>query len=289
MFALVPIFFSSNLVFGRGIADEVSPFLTAFIRWAGSTLLIAPFLYHDWPRVAASFRHNKALWCGIGFTNIVICGGVVYWSLTLTTASNATLIYTTSPLLIILFERLFAGRHVAGRELAGILIALVGVIIIVLRGNFGALLELSFNPGDLGMLVASVAFAIYSILLRQPAARTVAPLSLFGLVALTGSVLLLPLAIGELVYGGLLPHTGSAWSKLAGLILFASLASFIGFQHTVRVFGPAMAGTAMYLMSPASIVMAVIFLGETFQAYHAQGFVLVLGGVMLATIRPYRS
>lgn len=286
VFALVPLFFSSNLVFGRGISDEVGPFVTAFIRWAGSTLVMLPFLYRDWPLVRASIREHPALWFWLGFTNIVICGGIVYWSLGLTTASNATLIYTTSPLFIILFERVFAGRRVAPRELFGILLAFVGVIIIVLRGNIGSLADLRFNAGDFGIVVASMAFATYSILLRRGEARAMPPMSLFALVALTGSVLLLPLVMWDISQGGLLPQTTSAWSKLAGLIVFASLGAFVGFQHSVRVFGPALAGTAMYLMSPASIVMAVIFLGETFESYHAQGFVLVLGGVMLATLKP---
>lgn len=69
------------------------------------------------------------------------------------------------------------------------------------------------------------------------------------------------------------------------MVIFASLAAFYCFQHTVRVFGPATAGVTLYLMPPLSIVMAVLFLGESFETYHAIGVVLVLGGVILATAR----
>lgn len=288
VFAVVPLFFSSNLVFGRGIADEVSPFTTAFLRWGGSTLVVLPFLYRDWANVWSSLRRNTGLWLGLGFTNIVICGGIVYWSLRFTTASNATLIYTTSPLFTILFERLFLGRRIATREVIGMMLAFAGVVGIVLRGDFASVTQLSFNAGDLGIVVASMAFAAYTILLRDDCARSMPPLSLFALVAMTGTVLLLPVAGWEVLRGGLVPDTAPAWSKLAGLIVFASLGAFVGFQHAVRVFGASIAGTTMYLMSPASIMMAVIFLHESFEYYHALGIVLVLGGVMLATMRRMR-
>ncbi len=285
IFALVPLFMSSNLVLGRGIAGEVSPFATAFIRWAAAVLIMLPFLYRYWPTLFSTLRKNAGLLFSLGFMHIVICGGVVYWSLTYTTASNATLIYTTSPLFIILFERVFAGRKVANRELIGILIAFVGVMPIVLRGELSAIADLQFNKGDLGMLAASMAFAVYSILLRKNEARAIPPMLLFTLVALAGSLLVLPIVIWEIAQGGMLPHTTSAWSKLAGVTLIASLANYLAFQHSVRIFGPPLAGTVLYTSSPASILLAVIFLGEDFRYYHAIGFVLVLGGVILATLR----
>ena len=288
IFVLVPVFFSSNLIFGRGVIGEIGPFITAFIRWAGSTLIMVPLLYLDWPAAWTFVRRHTCLWLWLGFLSIGICGGFVYWALTLTTASNATLIYTTSSLFIILFEWQFSGRRIGGRELLGMMVAFAGVAAIVLRGDFGALAHLNFNIGDLGMLVAAIAFAIYSILLRRPAAQAIRPLTLFGLIAFSGSLLLLP-AIFELFHGGLLPTTVSAWSKITGIILFASLAAFFCFQHTVRTFGPATAGITLYMMPPVSIIMAVIFLGETFETYHAAGIVLVLGGIVLATARPRRQ
>jgi drug/metabolite transporter (DMT)-like permease len=283
VFALVPVLFSSNLIFGRGVIGEIGPFITAFIRWAGSMLVMVPLLYLDRQSVRRFVLNHTWLWLWLGFLSIGICGGFVYWALTLTTASNATLIYSTTSLFIILLEWLISGRSVGGREIVGMLVAFAGVAAIVLRGDLSAITHMNLNIGDLGILVAAIAFAIYSILLRRPAAQSIQPLTLFGLIAFSGSLLLAPPALWELFHDGLLPTTGSAWSKLAGIILFASLAAFFCFQHTVRIFGPATAGTALYLMPPVSIVMAVIFLGETFESYHAVGIALVLGGVILAT------
>jgi drug/metabolite transporter (DMT)-like permease len=289
IFALVPVFFSSNLIFGRGVIGESSPFITAFIRWAGSTLIMAPLLYRDRHAALSFARNHTALWFWLGFLSIGICGGLVYWALTLTTASNATLIYTTSSLFIILLEWQISGRTIIWRELLGMILAFAGVAAIVLRGDMARLMSLQFNIGDLGMLAAAIAFAVYSIMLRRPAAQSVRSPTLFGLVGLSGSLVLAPPALWELASGGQLPDTLSAWWKIAGIILFASLAAFFCFQRTVKVFGPSLAGTTLYLMPPVSIIMALIFLGERFEPYHAVGIVLVLGGVILASRRTAKT
>ncbi|WP_113485978.1 DMT family transporter [Rhizobium cremeum] len=283
LFLLTPIFFSTNLIFGRGITGEIAPFTTAFLRWAGSAAIIFPFVYAERDLCLAFVRANRGLWLVLGFLGMGICGGFVYWALTLTTASNATLIYTTSSLFIILLQWLLHGRRMRQGEFVGMLIAFAGVSVIVLKGDVDALRHFSFNIGDLGILVAAVAFAIYSLLLRHPAAKAMPSLPLFGLLALSGALVLAPPALYEVVNGGLLPDSASDWTKLAGIIAFASLAAFYCFTHTVRVFGPAVAGITLYLMPPMSILMAVVFLGETFERYHAVGIVLVMGGVILAT------
>lgn len=284
LFFAAPCLFSSNLIFGRGILGEIGPFITAFIRWTGALLLILPLIYHDRRACFTFIRHHTALWLLLGFLGMGICGGFVYWALTVTTASNATLIYTTSSLFIILFQWLFQGRQLVVREILGMMIAFTGVAVIVLKGDIGALRHLHFNIGDFGMLAAAIAFAIYSMLLRHPAVSTVAPFSLFGLLALSGALVLLPPAAVEIAQGGMLPTTSAAYMKLAGIIVFASIMAFYSFQHSVRVFGPAMAGTTLYLMPPVSIVMAVLFLGERFEPYHAVGIALVMTGVILATV-----
>lgn len=281
-----PVFFSSNLIFGRGITGEIGPFITAFIRWMGATLLILPFVIADWRGLLAFVRHHTLLWLTLGILGMGVCGGFVYWALTLTTASNATLIYTTSSLFIILFQWLFQGRRLVLREVAGMIIAFCGVATIVLKGDVAALMHLTFNIGDLGILLAAIAFAAYSMLLRRPAIRGIAPFSLFALLAAAGAVVLFPPAAIEVLAGAPLPHTGGAWVKLSGIILFASVAAFYSFQHSVMVFGAARAGVTLYLMPPVSIVMAVLFLGERFEAYHAPGILLVTGGVVLATAQP---
>jgi len=283
LFLFAPVFFSTNLIFGRGITGDIAPFTTAFIRWFGSALIVLPFVYADRRACLAFVRANTALWLWLGVLGMGICGGFVYWALTMTTGSNGTLIYTTSSLFIILLQWLLQGRSIRVRELAGMTIAFVGVGAIVFKGSLETLVGFRFNLGDFGILIAAISFALYSMTLRRPEIVRMKSVPLFGLLALSGAIVLAPLALYEFITGGPMPDSGNDLMKLAGVILLASLAAFLCFQHSVRVFGPAMAGITLYLMPPVSILMAVLFLGEKFHSYHAAGIVLVMGGLILAS------
>lgn len=283
IFILAAVFFSSNLVFGRGISADVGPFITAFLRWSGAALFLLPFVYRDRQESLPFMRRHTGIWLLLGFLGMGVCGGGVYWSLKFTTASNATLIYTTSSLFIILLERVLRGRLISWREILGMVIAFAGVTVIVLKGDWRAVLHFRFNVGDLGILAAAIAWAAYSLLLRRPEVRRLAPLSLFGTVCLGGALLLAPVAAYEAAAGAPLPDSLFDWTRIAGIVVFASLLAFSCFQHAVRVLGASTAGLSLYLMPPISILLATIFLGEKFESYHAAGIVLVMGGVILAT------
>jgi len=278
-----PLFFSTNLLFGRAVIGDIAPFTLALIRWGLVAALLSPFLIRERRTVAGIVRGNARLVGLLAFLGMVICGGGVYVALTYTTATNGTLIYTTSSIFIILFEAAFLGRRIGWREGFGSAIAFVGVAAIVLRGDLSALARLDFNWGDLIFVVAAIAWAVYSILYRAPALSKASNLALFALVALIAALMLLPLAAAEFAYGATLPGSARSWGAIGGIVVFASLLAFSGFQYGIRVLGASLAGIFMYLMPPFAVTMAVIFLGEAFQTFHAVGIALVMGGVILAT------
>ena len=277
------LFFSSNLLFGRLVIGEIAPFTLALIRWGLVAALLSPFMVRERSAIGAILRGNAQLVCVLAFLGMVVCGAGVYVALTYTTATNGTLIYTSSSVFIILLEAAFLGRRIGWREAMGSAIAFLGVAAIVLRGDLSALMRLDFNWGDLIFVAAAIAWAIYSILYRTPALSSASNLALFALVALVATLMLLPVAALEFAYGATLPDTGGAWSAIGGIVVFASLLAFSGFQYGVRVLGASLTGIFMYMMPPFSVTMAVIFLGETFHAFHAVGIALVMGGVILAT------
>ena len=281
---LSSLFFSTNIVFGRGLGNDVDPFILAFIRWTCAFINLLPFIYREKDAVLDFIRNRTRLWLTMGFLGMWICGAIVYWSLRFTTASNATLIYTTSSLFIILIERFFRGRRIGKREVFGIVIAFFGITIIVLRGNFQSLSTFRFNPGDIGILVAAFSWALYSVLQKSANDSSLSNLASFGMMTAAGSLLLFPFALFQAVTGGALPHSfDDAW-RIGGIVIFSSLLAFSFYQHAVRVFGASFAGIFFYLSPPLSIVLAVFFLNERFEAYHALGIVFTMTGVILATI-----
>ena len=282
---VTPLFFSSNLIFGRGVIGEVAPFTLAFLRWLFVAMALLPVLFAQSRAVRAMLRSHSPLLLVEGFLGMWICGAIVYVALTMTTATNGTLIYTTSPLIILIIERLFYGRTVSWREFAGILIGFSGVAIIVLRGDLLVLLAMRFNIGDLMFVGAAIAWALYSVLLRSRPSEGLDNLAFFGLSASAGALLLAPVALAEFLLGEPMPVTTQAWTGIGGIVLLSSLLAFGGFQYGISRLGAATASIFMYLMPPYGVGLAVIVLGEPFQSYHAIGIATVLTGLVMATLK----
>ena len=279
------LFFSTNIVFGRYVVADTAPFVLATIRWAAVAAILMPFAI---TRSGAAMRQlltrRWPLLALLGFLGMGICGGGVYLGLSLTTATNATLIYSVSPVLIIMLEALFKGRRTGLREIIGAVLAFAGVAWIVLRGDPGRLASFQFNTGDLLIALAALSWAVYSILYRSRAVSGLDNIALFALVAVFGALANLPFAAWDLANGAGLPSTANAWKATAGIVVISSLMAFLGFQYGVRRLGASVAGLFMYLMTPWGVLMAVVFLGERLSGFHAVGIALVMGGVILATL-----
>lgn len=280
---VAPLLFSTNLIFGRGVISDVSPFTLALMRWLAVAVALSPLMFVERKAIAALLRTQWLLLAVLAFLGMWLCGGAVYLALQWTTATNATLIYTTAPIIILLLEALFRGQPIGLREGVGAAIGFVGIVTIVMRGDIGAVLALDFNAGDLIILVAAIAWAGYSILLRAPPLQVLSTGSLLGLLALVGAVLLLPTAMIEWTLGARFPQTATAWGGVAGIVIFSSLLAFSAFQFGIRRLSASVAGVFMYLMPPYGVLLAALFLGEALHGFHIVGIVLVMGGVILAT------
>jgi drug/metabolite transporter (DMT)-like permease len=281
--AAAPLFFSTNLVFGRSLANEMNPFTLAFIRWLCVALLLTPFVVREWASVKSLLQARKRLLLTLGFLGMWIAGAIVYLALHYTTAINGTLIYTTSPIFILLIEAAFFKRRIGAREIFGALLAFFGVAIIVLKDDISALSTFSFNPGDMLIALAAVAWAAYSVLYRDASLRAVSNLALFGLVAWAGTLILFPALPILAVMGQLEAPPLDAISRIIGLVFLSSLAAFGLYQFGVRALGPSLTGIFMYLLPAYGVLLAVLVLGEPFEGFHLIGIATVIFGVVLAT------
>lgn len=280
---LTPLMFSSNLIFGRGLVGLVPPFTLACIRWFCVGLLLSPLIWQDRTKIKSILRNHSPFMLLMGFLGMWICGGLVYLSLNYTTATNGTLIYTTSPVIILLIEWLVLGRMITARQWFGAGIAFIGVAIIVMRGDLAVLTALSFNIGDLMILAAAISWAVYSILNRKPILMAISNFANLGLTALFGSLLLLPVALWEIFQLQSNPLPKEALPGLIGIVLVSSILAFGGFQYGVRKLGTVTAGFCMYLLPPYGVGLAVLILGETLERFHIAGIILVMAGIILAT------
>lgn len=280
----MPFLFSVNMVIGRAASATLGPWTLAFWRWVIASAIIVFLARADIRRHAMAYRRHLPLLAFVGFIALWVCGGLVYVALERTTAVNGALIYATTAIFILLFEWLFNGRTIGLRDIAGVVICLAGVVTIIGQGSFAVLLGLSFNGGDLLFGIATIGWAGYSLLLKRREINALPTMATFAVFSVAGTIMLAPFALWEMVAAGGPPARLSDWLAIFGVALIPSVAAFSAFQFGLKVLGATVVGMFTYLMLPAGVLMAAVFLGEHLEGYHALGSVLIMGGILIATL-----
>jgi drug/metabolite transporter (DMT)-like permease len=282
---LAPLFMASNVVFGRDAVDTVPPIGLAFWRWILAFVILLPFAWTGLRRHAADLIRVWPMLLLLGALGMGVCGAFVYVGLQHTTATHAGLIYAASPIFILMIGALFVGERLSVIQCLGVALALLGVLVILTRGQPQALLSFAFNIGDLWILAATFAWAVYSVLLKRKSLQ-IPTIPLFAAIALAGVICLAPFYAWETLAGRPVVWTADAATSVFAVALIASVMAFGAYQQGIAVVGSSRAGVFMYLMPVYAALLAVLFLGERFETFHAIGLGLILPGLVLATLVP---
>lgn len=283
LMTLTMLFWSVNFVIGRWIAAQVPPITLSALRWSGATLLIMtvalPHLRRDWDVIRANWRILLLL----GITGTAIYNTLQYLALVFTTATSAGVINSAGPILIVLACYLFFGDRVSARQSLGIAVSLLGVLVVITKGDLASLAAMSFNIGDLIMLTAMVVTAVYTAYLRRRPPLHM--LSFAAVIYAIAAVVNVPLAAIELASGARLTLTAPSMLGIAYTAIFPSTLAYLCFNRGIEIIGGPRAGAFLHLIPLFTAVLALVFLGERPQLFHAAGFALILSGVIVAARR----
>ena len=285
LLALTALFWSGNMVVGRGIRGDVPPLGLAFWRWTLALLILLPIalphLRTQWP----ALRRNIVPVVLLGALGVGGYNTFAYLALQHTTAINATMLNSLIPVATMLLAWLLLRRPLHRLEIVGVLVSLAGVLVIISRGNPASLLELRLNPGDLWMLVAVLDWGLYTVGLHwRP--KGVDPILLLAAMILVGISLLAPAWTWELMQGrGIALNTGSV-AGIAYTAIFPGLLGYVFYNRGVALVGPGQGALFLHLMPVFGTVLSVIFLDELPGAFHAAGIAAILCGIWLTTRSP---
>ncbi len=279
-----PLFWAGNFLVGRMLRDTIPPFTMLFWRWVIALVLLLPFVL----RIMARERHLylRHVWrlLGVSLTGIVAFNSFVYFGLQRTAASNAMLLNSLIPILIMLIAACGFGMRLRGVQAVGVLVSFCGVLFIITKGAPAQILTLSFSGGDLIVFCGMVSFAFYTLWLKGFPAEMNRTALLACQIAV-GLVILTPIYFWEQAAGP--TPQWSAWSCgwLAFLGVFPSVLAYLFFNLGVARVGAAKAGLAIHLIPVFGVVLAVLFLGERVHLYQAVGIGLIAAGIFVATRR----
>jgi drug/metabolite transporter (DMT)-like permease len=290
LLALAALLWSGNFVVGRAVHGRIPPVGLAFWRWTVALAILVPLagrsLRAQWRTILGAWRILLPLGIlGVGNFNLF-----VYVGLQETSATNALLLQSACPALIVAIAAATRLARATPRQLAGIAVSLAGVVTIVAGGAPGGLAALSFARGDLWVLAAVLSWALYTLLLRRRPAG-VDPLALLTALVAVGVAWIAPFYARELAAGTRMRLDAVSVASVAYVAIFASVVAYALWNEGVARVGASRAGVFLHLMPAFGSALAVALLGESFRPSHGAGIALILGGVFLASAaaRPSRA
>jgi len=280
LLALTTLMWSGNAVAGRLAVGEISPMALTCLRWVIVVSILATFMRRqvvaEWPLL------KPHLWriVGMGALGFTGFNALFYEAAHHTSAVNLTIVQGAIPVFVILGALLVFKTQVRLLQIFGMTATVVGVVAVATKGDWEALRTLTFNIGDIYILIACLLYACYTLALRN---RPKVPgLVFFTMLALVAFVSSLPLLAYEIAAGTVKWPTPTGWLVLLYVGIFPSLLSQVFFMRGVELIGPGRAGLFVNLVPVFGAVLAVLTLGEPFATYHAVALALVLGGIWLA-------
>lgn len=282
LLTLTALFWSGNVVLGRAIRADVPPLALAFWRWVVSLMLTLPLalphLRRQWPLLRRAWKPVVAL----GLLGVGMYNTFAYLALQSTPATNVVLLNSFIPVATLALSWLFLKQQLRPVQWAGVLLSLCGVAAIVSRGSFLALAGLQLNVGDLWMLGAIFAWAVYTLGLQwRP--EGVNPMLLLAAFVVVGLLALAPAYAWEIAQGRLILVTSGALGGIAYTGVFPGFIGYIFYNRAVGEVGASKASLFIHLMPVFGTLLAALFLAEIPRPYHYAGIALIISGIYLTT------
>ena len=280
---LAALFWSGNFVLGRGVNEIIPPVALAFWRWTGALVILMPFALRGIIRQRQEIRRNIGILTVLSILSVTNFNTFLYNALRTTSAINAFLVNSMTPIFIVLVSWIGFNDRINTRQTIGVAFSLIGLTWIITQGNLEILLTVRFTSGDLWTLAAALSWAFYTVLLkRRP--KHIEPIPFLTVLVMIGLIFLSPIYVWEIRSGASFQLTPAVFASICYVALFASVIAYIFWNNAVAVVGANKAGIFVHLMPVFGIILAYIFLGETLAVYHLVGMMLIFSGIYLITV-----
>ena len=236
---LATMIWSGNFIVARGIADRIPPISLAFYRWATASLIMLPLAWKKFSAEKQVVLQNKGYIFWIALSGITLFNTLVYFAGHYSPAINLALIGTTSsPVFSIVMAAIFLGEKITPLRIVGLLLCIAGIIYLIAQGSWERLMAFHFSDGDILILLAALAFAIYNILVRRKPAG-LSPINFLFVVFTAGTLLIFPFFIWEIFNSAAVKWDMNMLLIIAYLGLGTSVISFLCWNAAISRLGAA--------------------------------------------------
>lgn len=272
----------------KWVSSEMPPWALCFWRVLIAWAILLPFVRSHFGSMAALVQARPLELLFIGGIGLAICQGMIFVGLEHADATTAGIIIALIPIITMILARFILAEPMGTWQVLGSILAFLGIVVIVVKGSPAALMRLDVNPGELWIVAGAFCFGLYTVLLRR-AKFDVDRLSL--LVLLLGAAVLaaLPFYLWELASDERSTLNGSGLIALAYVAIPGGALMYYLFNRSIEVLGAARAGVFLYIQTIFIAVLAYLILGEQLQTYHFEGAALIIAGLIFVILLKPKS
>lgn len=280
LFPLVTsLFFSGSYVSAKYTTLDLGPLTASFLRYAVSLFFLCIFLFHF---KTSSLRIERK-----DFFKLLLLGlfGVVGYhyffllSLRYTEVTNTAIINAISPIITGIMAAIILKERLITKNYMGIVIAFLGVLILLARGNINNIIGMHINAGDAIMLLAVISWVIYALTVKQLIDRY-ASFTLVFYATLLGTILLFFLALSENM---MIQIRDISTSSILGVLymgIFASAIGFLTYNFSIREIGPTKTSSFVYSLVPILVsVWSFLIFKQSISLVMMASMILIITGL----------
>ena len=255
---LAVLFWSGNFISGRYISNSIEPMQLSFFRWFFVLILLLPYILINYKNLILGFKKDSILLIIFGAFGIAGFNTFLYYGLQTTTATNALLINSSTPIFIILISSIIFRIAITKIQIMGVVLSTLGVLYLILKGDINHILELKFKPKELSSFEFLTITTIIGVII------------LYIIFVFQGySIEFSFLSNNDVLY------------SLIYIVIFPSILSFYFWNRATIEIGANKAGQSAHLMPVFGAFLAYVFLDEVLEFYHMVGIVLIAIGIYL--------
>ena len=276
----IPALWAVNYFCARLAPGVVDPHILALGRWAIAGLILGGLARHEIWQARWQIWSDRWQYLTLGTLGMLICGAWVYWGAQTTSAMNIALIYAAAPVLIAWGSAIWLDERMRPRQMFGVALALVGVVHVVVKGNWVALTQMQWSMGDVLIMAATLSWAAYA-LLQKKWVCTLSSTARLACICAGGVITLLPFALWESLQPQAPQWTWYATILLLAVALVPGIGAYWIYAWAQKTLGASRTSMTLYLGPLWGALVSWGLLGESLGWHHAVGSLLILPGVAL--------
>ena len=280
---MVAALWGGTFIAGKILAQSLPLMTAAFGRFFVASILLVFVAIKMEGKLPRLNREQILLTAVLGFTGIFLYNICFFGALARVPAGRTSLFVSLTPIVTAVLAGLIFSERLGVRRWAGILVALIGAIVVITRGDLiGGITDISqsLGLGELMMLGAVFSWAAYTLISRK-ALETLSPIVATTYGTLWGFVFLTIGAIGEFKDVDWVHLDWRVWTSVFYLGAFGTVLAFIWYYQGIQTVGPSRTAIFTNLVPAFGVLFSAALLGEPILISMVVGGLIAVLGVSL--------